>query len=415
MMLAPEIRCVVGIDVAKQAHVVCALEVPSGVVRHKPSRIEASAEGYAQLRAWLESWGAPETILLGLEATGQLWEPLYDSLTHAGYTVLLLNPRQTASWATSLGLRAKTDGLDAQTLARGLGAGLARASCLPSETVQALRALTRARRDLIESRTAARQRLHDELVVLFPEFVRFLPSLPGCPDLGEPAVLHLLSTHSSARALAQIPLDELSRALGELSGGRWGADQAQALQEVARRSTASSRAVAARSVVARTLAQQLLELAAHIRELEAAIADLLRDDAEGRRLQGIPGIGPQGAATIRAELGDVTRFARVDEVVAYAGLDPRTRQSGAFVGQKHLSKRGPGALRHALYLAAVVAARCRPEWRTRYQRLLDRGRAKKEAYTILARALLRVIYHLLRTGEAYNPALLNSQPAPAGC
>jgi transposase len=414
-MLAPEIGCVVGIDVAKQAHVVCAIEVPSGTVRHKPSRIEASAEGHAQLLAWLESWGSPETILLGLEATGPLWEPLYDALTHAGYTVLLLNPRQTASWATSLGLRAKTDGLDAQTLARGLAAGLARASCLPSETVQALRALTRARRDLIESRTAARQRLHDELVVLFPEFVRFLPTLPGRTDLGEPAVLHLLGTYSSARVLADVPLEELSRVLAEVSGGRWGQSQAAALQEVARRSTASSRAVAARSVVARTLAQQLLQLAAHIAELEAAIAELLKDDAEGLQLQGLPGIGPQGAATIRAELGDVSRFARVDEVVAYAGLDPRTHQSGAFVGQKHLSKRGPGALRHALYLAAFVAARCAPEWRCRYQRLLDHGRAKKEAYTILARALLRVIFHLLRTGQTYDPALLNSQTAPSGC
>jgi transposase len=172
--------------------------------------------------------------------------------------------------------------------------------------------------------------------------------------------------------------------------------------------------VAARSVVARTLAQQLLELAAHLTKLEAAIAELLKDDAEGQQLQRIPGIGPQGAATIRAERGDVSRFARVDEVVAYAGLDPRTHQSGAFVGQKQLSKRGPGALRHALYLAAFVAARCAPEWRCRSQRLLDHGRAKKEAYTILARALLRVIFHLLRTGQTYDPALLTPQPAPAG-
>ena len=80
------------------------------------------------------------------------------------------------------------------------------------------------------------------------------------------------------------------------------------------------------------------------------------------------------------------------------------RQSGAFVGQAKVSKRGPGALRHALYLAAVVAVRCRPEWRTRYQRLVDRGRAKKEALTILSRALLKVLYHLLRTGTTYDPA-----------
>ncbi len=104
-------------------------------------------------------------------------------------------------------------------------------------------------------------------------------------------------------------------------------------------------------------------------------------------------------------------------MAASAGLDPRTHQSGAFVGHKRLSKRGPGALRlvcHALYLAAFVAARCAPEWRARYQRLLERGRAKKEAFNILARALLRVIYHLLRTGEAYDPCRLNSLSAPTG-
>ena len=275
-MLGPEIRCVVGIDVAKQAHVVCALEVPSGAVRHKPSRIEATAAGYALLRSWLQTWaegGPPETVLIGLEATGSLWEPLYDILTQAGYAVLLLNPRQTAAWASSLGLRAKTDGIDAQTLARGLVAGWARGSTLPSEAVQALRALTRARRDLVQSRTMARQRLHDELVVLFPEFVRFLPSLPGRTDLGDPAILQLLSSSSSACALAQLPLNELTDLLARVSGGRWGLDQAQALQALARGSTASSRAVAARSIVARTLAQQLLELAAHITEVEAAIAE----------------------------------------------------------------------------------------------------------------------------------------------
>jgi hypothetical protein len=69
-------------------------------------------------------------------------------------------------------------------------------------------------------------------------------------------------------------------------------------------------------------------------------------------------------------------------------------------------------LRHALYLAAFVAARCAPEWQVRDERLLVRGRAKKEAFTILARALLRVIFHLLRTGEAYDPTAFN-QPSPA--
>jgi transposase len=312
-------------------------------------------------------------------------------------------------------LRAKTDGrIDAHTLARGLLAGLARPSTLPSETVQALRALTRARRDLVQTRAAARQRRHDELVVLFPEFVPLLRQLPGDSDLGAPAALHLLEAYPSAAALAQAPDAAVLLVAQQASNGRWGEAEVALLQQAARRSAASSRAVAARSLVVRTFVGQVLHLHTQIAALEAAIQEVLRDDADSRRRQGIPGSGPQGAATIRAELGDVLRFSRVDAVVAYAGLDPRTCQSGAFVGQKHLSKRGPGSLRHARYLAALVAARCAPEWRVRYHRFLERGRSKKEALTILSRGVLRVIYHLLVTGEAYDPARLNPLPAPAG-
>lgn len=410
-MLAPEICYVVGIDVAKRSHTVCALEAQTGQLHLRPRTIEASADGYAALCTLFQSWGAPETILVGMEATGCLWEPLYEALTQAGYTVLVLNPRQTASWAQSLGLRAKTDGIDAQTLARGLLAGYARASTLPSETVQELRTLTRARRDLVQSRAAAKQRLRDELVVLFPE----LPDqTPEQCDLMAPAMLPLLATYSSAQAVAQAPLEELTAVMSQVSAGRWTQPQAAALQHLAQHSAASSRAVAARGLVVRTMARHLLDLQQHLADLEQAIAAVLAQDEEGRRLQTLSGIGPILAATMRAELGDVTRFQGVDHAIAYAGLDPRTVQSGAFVGQKHLSKRGPGALRHALYLAVLGAVRCRPEWRARYQRLLDRGRPKKEALTILSRALLKVVYHLLRTGTSYDPAALAPpKPCPA--
>ena len=402
-MVDAAIRTVVGIDVAKRRHVLCALDAATGAVRQRPKTIEATADGYQELCRWLAGWGAPESLRIGLEATGCLWEPLYDALTQAGYEVVVLNPRQTAAWAASLGLRAKTDGLDAQTLARGLLAGYARASTVPPETVQALRELTRARRDLVQTRTAARQRLLDELVLVFPELPDHTPE--RC-DLAAPALLHLLGSYGSAQALAAAPPAEVAALLAARSKGRWGEAQAATLQDLARRSAASTRAVAARAVVVRTFARHLLELQQHIADLEAAIADALRDDEPGQRLRRIPGIGPIHAATIRAELGDVTRFTHVDQVIAYAGLEPRTRQSGAFVGQRKLSKRGPGALRHALYLAALVATRYRAEWRDRYQRLLGRGRAKKEALTILSRALLKTVYHLLVTGAAYDPVRL---------
>lgn len=405
-MLSAQIRCVVGIDVAKASHVVCALEAPSGSVRQRATRIEATTDGYAQLCRWLQQWGEPAELLIGLEATGVLWEPLYEAVTHAGYTILVLNPRQTSSWAASLGLRAKTDGIDAHTLARGLLAGYARASTLPSEAVQSLRTLTRTRRDLVQSQSAARQRLHDELVPLFPEL---LGHLPRHADLGDPALLTFLSHYSSAQAITRADLADLTATLAEASGKRWGESEAQALHQLALHSAASTRAVAARSLVVRTLCLHLLDLRARLAELEGAIAAAVEQDDEAQRLQEIPGIGPHNAATIRAELGDVSRFSRVDQVIAYAGLEPRTHDSGRLAGQKHLSKRGPGALRHALYLATLVAVRFRAEWRARYQRLLTRGCAKKEALTILSRGLLKVIYHLLRTGTAYDPACVGLQ------
>ena len=410
-MLPAEIRGVVGIDVAKSAHVICALQAPSGALRLKSPSIPATAQGHAHVLAWRQEGGEPSTLLIGMESTGSLWEPRYDALTQAGYQVLLLNPHQTASWATSLGLRANTAGIDAHTLARGLLAGWARASSVPDQTVPALRALTRACRDLVENQRAARQRLHDELVTVFPELVTHLPERA---DLGAPAVLRLLAVYSSAQAMAQAHPDDLARVFEESSERRWSRAQAQALQELARHSAASTRAVAARAMVVRTLALHLLDLRTRIAELAAAIAELLRADPPSQQVQAqVPGLGPLWTATIRAELGDVSRFARVDQVVAYAGLEPRTHDSGRFAGQRRLSKRGPGALRPAHSMATLVAVRFRPEWRARYARLLERGRAKQEALTVLARKLLTVIYHLLRPGASSDPADITPAP-PAG-
>jgi hypothetical protein len=74
--------------------------------------------------------------------------------------------------------------------------------------------------------------------------------------------------------------------------------------------------VTARRLVARRLAPQLLELAAHGTKGEAVLGEVLQEDAHGRDVQRIPGSGPQGAATLRAQLGDVARCTRVEAVVA---------------------------------------------------------------------------------------------------
>src|SRR5258707_12300499 len=97
-MVSPKIGCVVGIDVAKSTHVVCALEAPSGALRLKSTAIPATAEGHAQLLDWLSGWGEPASLLIGLESTGSLWEPLDDALAQAGHPAGLPSRHQTAPW-----------------------------------------------------------------------------------------------------------------------------------------------------------------------------------------------------------------------------------------------------------------------------------------------------------------------------
>ena len=78
---------------------------------------------------------APDRILIGLEATSRYGENLYHALLKQRYRVCLLHPGQIHAFAQQRGLRAKTDRLDATTIARALLSGEARFGYVPSEEV----------------------------------------------------------------------------------------------------------------------------------------------------------------------------------------------------------------------------------------------------------------------------------------
>jgi transposase len=109
--------------------------------------------------------------LIGLEATSRDAEKLYHFLESRGYQLCLLHPRQTHQFANQRGLRAKTDKLDANTIAREVreterrGAALCRRTCL-----RQARELARLQTQLTEDLTRSRNEIHALLQVLFPEF-----------------------------------------------------------------------------------------------------------------------------------------------------------------------------------------------------------------------------------------------------
>jgi transposase len=132
---------------------------------------------------------------------------------------------------------------------------------------------------------------------------------------------------------------------------------------------------------------------------------------------GVPEFGPKTALVLRAELGDVGRFAGRDQAVAYVGLDVTVRQSGKWRGQRKVSKRGSGAVRRILYLAAVRSiARPGSAFGAYYRHLVGQGVRKMSALRAVMRKMLSVAYCLLKSGRSYDPqkvwAGVVPQPAP---
>lgn len=120
-------------------------------------------------------------------------------------------------------------------------------------------------------------------------------------------------------------------------------------------------------------------------------------------LQTVPGIGPQTAALLIAELGDITRFKNANAVVAYMGLDPRVKQSGTSLKRNtHLTKRGSPYLRRALYLAAAAAQRHDPELQATYDKKRAEGKRYREATIVVARRVITRVYAVWKRGTVYQ-------------
>lgn len=120
-------------------------------------------------------------------------------------------------------------------------------------------------------------------------------------------------------------------------------------------------------------------------------------------LQSIPGIGETIATTLVAETGDISNFKSGKALVAYAGIDPRVKQSGRGLHHNtHITKRGSPYLRQALFQAAFVARVHDEELKEYYQKKIAEGKKYKEATIATSRKLLYRIYAVLKRQTPYT-------------
>jgi transposase len=151
--------------------------------------------------------------------------------------------------------------------------------------------------------------------------------------------------------------------------------------------------------------QHAYQRLAHV---EARMTSVLDELGLTALVTSITGISPVGAAAILAQTGDPRRFATARALVKHAGLAPREKLSGAFVGRTKLTGQGRPGLRLAAWRAVWGAQRANPVYGARYRHLTTREHNKlkpTQAQTVIAAAILRHLHAVITTGQAWDPTI----------
>jgi transposase len=162
-----------------------------------------------------------------------------------------------------------------------------------------------------------------------------------------------------------------------------------------------------------------VNIEAHLTFLLDAIAALEReiDDhvdhhpdlrERAKLLSSIDGIGTLTASKVLAYAGHVDRFASAKAFSAFIGVAPRQRRSGTTLQRTMMGKGGSNALRHALYMPAMVALRFNKTVAALGERLAARGMAKKAIIGAAMHKLAHLIYGVLKTGQPFRTDWANT-------
>lgn len=215
------------------------------------------------------------------------------------------------------------------------------------------------------------------------------------------SVYALLQEFPGASKVATAHLTKLTNLLSQASRGRYSKDMAVNIREVARTSIGSI--MPAKSLEMKHTISLIKELDSEIDDIETEIKSIM--DEISSPILTIPGINYRMGAMIIAEIGDFSRFDSPDKILAYAGLSPSTYQSGQLESSySHMEKRGSRYLRYALFNAAKYVCHWDPTFAAYLKKKRSEGKHYNVAISHAAKKLVRVIYHLEKSKQAYIKA-----------
>lgn len=342
-----------------------------------------------RLKAWLKVHHCFE---IAMESTGKYWIPVFNVLEDE-IKVFVVHLKYTKAIKGK-----KTDKKDSKWIADLFKHDLLKFSFIPPKEIRELRELSRYRIKLIAMRSSERNRYQNSMTISIIGLGSILSDPFGKSSR---AVMKEVIRSSSvteekiSKLLERNAKKKVKEVLQSLEGSHIESDQRLKM------SIAS---------------QHMDQIDSHVRRLEtemaircipyATLINLLLD---------IPGISYLSAMTIIAEIGtDMSVFETSKQLACWAGLAPANNESANKKKSVRISKAG-SYLKPLLVQCALAAinSKSNPYYRIKYNRIKKR-RGHKKAIIAIARMILVNIYHILSTGEAYNPCdmeqIINPKP-----
>jgi len=336
----------VGIDMHKQSFQAAVVDETGS--RLDEFKLRNNREGIEPLIQRVGRYGSFQAVV---ESSANYWTKLFDIMEENHVPIKLSNPYKTKAIAEA---KVKMDKLDARTLAQLLRAGLVAESYVPNRIDREKRALIRERASLMKTRTELRNRIHDLLAKYECEY--------GFSDLfGEQGV----------KWLKQLKLSQHDKTILEVN-----------------------------MRVLETLNEQIEKISIEIAKLATDPTDKNKQD-QVKLLLGLKGIDYYGAMILLSEIGDIKRFPTPEKLVSWAGLAPRTHQSGENSYNGHITKKGSSRVRWILGQAAQTARQHDPKFKTFYERIATK-KGHNKALVATMRKMLVVIWTILTKNEPYR-------------
>jgi transposase len=319
---------------------------------------------------------------------------------------LLLNHGQTIVYLPGLAVNrasagyrglGKTDAKDARVIADQARMRRDLQLLTPgNELAIELRVMTDRRADLVQERTRKTNRLHAQMLSIFP-------ALEHALDLANMGPLVLVSGYQTPAALRRLGRKRLTAWLRHRKV-RSPEALADAAIDAAERQHTRLPGESAIAHVARDLALEVIALNEKIRELDKLIEARFHEHELAPVISSMPGIGPLlGAEFLAATGGDLSCFSNPDRLAAFAGVAPVPRDSGTVNGNLRRPRRYHRGLQRVFYHSALISIRNCPESRIFYDRKRAANKTHKHAVLALARRRVNVLFAMIRDRQCYQP------------